>query len=649
MSLSYFPVAYYDEHGIWDSLSPHITSRLPILGVNLNLPEGDILIPPLPLKFLSHTESFWHENPEFTYKKPYLWIFILKFTNLEIFKRDIKTKLKELVHTMQEKNIEWLILFVPSFTRLVKSDHKSFASSYLKVSGELQSLLGKSNITRFFGVSNKTFVDLSQPSCIKDEYWAEFLKAVGKGVSVGIQTAICAHLKESCLVMDSNFTLYTLNLLALSAIYEAIGVKTQACLYLEMILEKVSDSSLVLINEGELNTDLKLTVEQLNTSLINEKLSKVYCIRFLIQSIQNFYVLDKRYEKAGLATFKALKSLWELFKANKVPGSFDFLYQYTETCADLLSTKLAEVPKENRVSIYFVLANTLIMKMCTLQIISRSGTKDIGEFELYNELLLISRKVYEYFGFAGYPCNSLFYKHLASSYAVQLGKLDLISEIINQHSQWPSIDTKNSKLILTHDPNLSKSDTMKIASELCAHQYLPETELKSLWNTLIELSKSTPAFYSLSTIRAHTLKLITVKQGSMFQVKLLIISNFLFTIKFDQANARYSKDFGSIELNGNDIELKPGKNCFELWGVAWEVGVYKLEHVFAWINKFSCSFRIFSAFIEVKPCKKMIKAKVCSAKSLKTAHFLIAELKFFNSNLVDVHVFISCSQGVLNI
>lgn len=652
MSLGYFPVAYYDEHGIWGNFSPQITSRLPILGQNLNLPEGEILIPPLSVKFLSHTESFWHENPEYTYKKPYLWIFVLKFTNLEIFKRDIKTKIKELVNAMENKNIEWLILFIPSFTRLVKSDHKSFASSYSKVSNEIQSLLGKSNITRFYCNSNKTFVDLSQPSCIKDEYWAEFLKAVGNGVSIGIQTAICTHLKDSCIHIDSNFSLYSLNLYALSLIYSAIGVRSQACTYLEMILDKVKNSKLVVANEEDLEINLQLSIENSSDFLNTDKISKVYFIRFLINNIQTFYIQEKLYDKAALATIKSLEYLWELFKSNDVNGSFIFIYKFSDYCAEVLISKVNEITKENRSLLYYTIANILIIKMCAMQInfcsVHRNAESDCLDIQqLNNELLLTCRKIYEYFGYSGYSCKSLFYKYFASSYAIQLGKFELISEILNQYSEWPSIDSINSKLILTHDQSLGNSDKMKMISQLCMHQYLQSPELKVFWDSLIKISDTTSALYSFTEIKAHTLKLSKIDQGCIFSVRFLFICNIPFPFKFQQIIAKYSKDFGSFELTGENIVLNPGKNYIELWGTAWNYGTFRLESVSARINKYHCSFSIFSAYIDVKPCKNFLKSAIYCTKSQKTGSLAILELKIFNIDLHDVYVTVSYPEGVL--
>ena len=330
MSLDYFPVAFYDEASIWEHFSAQINSRLPIYGVNLNLPEGDILMPPLPIKFISHTESFWHEDLEFTYKRPYLWIFILKFTNFEIFKRDIKPKLKELVSQMQKWTIEWLVVFVPSFTRLVKSDHKNFLASFSKVQNEVLTMTGKQNVTKFYCMSNKTFVDLSQPSCIKDEYWLDFIKSVGKGVSIGIQTAICTHLKASCLHMDQSFELYSLNLYALGLLYEAIGVKNQSCFYLEMIREIVFVSKLVHSYKNDFLQDLELNGEEFERFLIKSEMSKVWCLRYLTDGIVNFLNLGKLIEKSAWTANNSLEILWSLYKLTPCLEFLKFIYFYSD-------------------------------------------------------------------------------------------------------------------------------------------------------------------------------------------------------------------------------------------------------------------------------------------------------------------------------
>ena len=72
MNFNSFPVAYYDESGVWNLFAKYIYQRLPILGVNLNSTEGEILLPPLPINFIPHTQAFWQSTPENGYLKPYL-------------------------------------------------------------------------------------------------------------------------------------------------------------------------------------------------------------------------------------------------------------------------------------------------------------------------------------------------------------------------------------------------------------------------------------------------------------------------------------------------------------------------------------------------------------------------------------------------
>jgi hypothetical protein len=656
MSLKDFTVAYYDEFGIWDHFSHHVETRLPIYGVNLNLPEGDILMPPLPLKFISHTEGFWHEEPEFSYKKPYLWLFILKFTNFEIFKRDIKPKLKELITQMQLKNIEWLIIFVPSFTRLVKSDHKAFLTSFSKVSSDLQSLFGKVNISKFYCSSNKTFVDLSQPSCIKDDYWQDFIKAVGKGVSIGIQTAICTHLKASCLQMDNNFKLYSLNLFAMSLLYQAIGVKNQASLYLEIIREKVFWTQILHSNDEDFLIDFKIDGEGFSELLNEEKLTKVGALRFLTDKITDFYFQEKLVEKASGVVSNSFGIFWGLFKLKPSESFLRFLESYLDSFVHLIQSKLlgkfySEVLKENQQFVYLNIGNLLTIKLSILIHLQQYLNEKLEKNHEKNfsgslELLKISRKIYESFAFAGYPGKTLLYKYQASCYVLSLGLTDQLSEIINQHSDWASIDSLNKQLLLKHDKTLSESEKMKTISEICSNQYFSESKLKKLWSKLSEYSKISSAFYSFHSFKTHTLKHFEAKQGQVFSIKVLFINPLSFAVDFEKMTGRYSKDFDWIEVSAEKVVLHPGHNFVDFQGVAWDSGSFKLESLSGQINRYSCAFPVLTAFLEVTPCKKVLKPTLLPFLLKNKKYLMVIEIKSFNIEPQDVQVSIVCPPGV---
>ena len=310
MSIKDFPVAYYDESGVWNLFSNYVIERLPILGVKLNTVEGEILLPPLSIKFIPHANAFWHSTPEDRYLKPYLWIFVLKYSNHEIFKRDIKLKLKELIHTMQENNVEWLVLFVPTLSRLVKSDHKALSSNYEKVQNDLNSMFNKKNTSRFYCSSNKTYLDLAQPSAIRDE----FLQSIGNGISIGIQTAINSHVQASALNSLIDPYKYCLHQEALALIYSLSGLKLQASLFYDSIICKDLDLDLFKnISKNDLNIDYITEIDYFRANLPNKEISSIIFYRYIHERQKELLEASKNYTRISDLAIHFIQTVSRIF------------------------------------------------------------------------------------------------------------------------------------------------------------------------------------------------------------------------------------------------------------------------------------------------------------------------------------------------
>lgn len=346
MNIATFPVAYYDELGIWNLFSKHINERLPIFGASLNSTEGEILLPALPITFIPHAEAFWETSPEEAYLKPYLWIFVLKYVNHEIFKRDVKNKLKEFISLMQTKKIQWLVLFVPSLSRLVKSDHKSFTVSYEKVQNELQSMFGLKNTARFYCSTNKTYVDLDQPSVIKDEYWADFLKAVSKGVTQGIQSTILTLIEASAFNIHSNVFKYCLTQEALAFIYNLLGLKPQACSFYESLIDLEIDSSNFLkLSRQDLSQDFVMSFEEFRKTLSSKTSNQLSLLRYLFERQKEILLEIKNFDKISELALKFMqKSKRILFYVDELEFQYDkhyYIWKFGIDISDLLSLHIA--------------------------------------------------------------------------------------------------------------------------------------------------------------------------------------------------------------------------------------------------------------------------------------------------------------------
>lgn len=299
--------------------------------------------------------------------------------------------------------------------------------------------------------------------------------------------------------------------------------------------------------------------------------------------------------------------------------------------------------KENRQYLYLSLGNIMVIKLNSMILLNQS--KDSEDPPTQTDFLELTRKIYDAYAFAGYPGRTLLYKHLASTLALSLHNFDLIGEILNQHSDWPSIDSLNKQLLLSHDNSLTDSEKMKYISEICSHQYFDIDELQSLWSKLIEFSQSSSAIYTFNNFKTHTFKILKVKQGKIIQVKFLIINPLAFSIFLHKLTAKYSKDFGLFELTASDVWIKPGYNWLELVGVAWDCGCYRLEALYGQIYKYSCHFPVLSAYIEVNQCNTTLKPRLHSLV-LDSKKVVLLELKSFNLESQDVQISVSAHGKV---
>ena len=287
----------------------------------------------------------------------------------------------------------------------------------------------------------------------------------------------------------------------------------------------------------------------------------------------------------------------------------------------------------------------MVIKLNSMIALNRSA--EMQEALNQTEFLELTRRIYDAYAFAGYTGRTLLYKHLASTLALSLSSFDLIGEIINQHSDWPSIDSLNKQLLLIHDKSLTDSEKMKYISEICSHQYLDLNELQSLWSKLVLFSQSSSAIYTFSNFKTYTFKNLQVKQGKIIRVKFLIINPLAISIFFHKLTAKYSKDFGLFELSACDALIRPGYNWLELGGVAWDSGCYRLEALLGQINKYSCHFPVLSAYIEVDQCKTTLKPRLHSLV-LNGKRVILLELKSFNLESQDVQISVS-SQGKVRV
>jgi hypothetical protein len=221
---------------------------------------------------------------------------------------------------MQNQKIYWVVLFVPSVSNLVKSDHKNFSVSYEKLQTELESMFGVKNTSRFYCSSNKTYLDITQPSAIKDEYWQDFFSTIGKGISYGIHTTILGHMESSAMNYNVNFYKYCLNQEALSFVYCVAGLKHQSVAFYDSILynnfENIEFSE---PNAAEFESDFGISIDEFRNAMYSEKISKTALMNYIFHRQVEILKSLKNYEKISSIVTNYLLACKKVFYETTLP------------------------------------------------------------------------------------------------------------------------------------------------------------------------------------------------------------------------------------------------------------------------------------------------------------------------------------------
>lgn len=106
MEPSAIPIAYFDEHEIWPRIQEELASRTPVSYVELHSNGFLESLPNLPVEFIPHSKANWHVPTEDSYKKPFLWIYVLVAPTYEYFRKEQKDPLKRWISNMTEERIE---------------------------------------------------------------------------------------------------------------------------------------------------------------------------------------------------------------------------------------------------------------------------------------------------------------------------------------------------------------------------------------------------------------------------------------------------------------------------------------------------------------------------------------------------------------
>ena len=243
MEIPGLPVAYYDDNNIWSQFSTHIISRLPLKNVPYKPIEGKPeLLSSVQLSFVPHNEAYWKTLDEDIYRQPYLGLFVLNCTDFENYKAVLKDKLKQWITIMEEREIEWLILYIPSLAISTESQHKSYRKTYDKLQNDISALIGsrQERIIRMYSHNKRKFASIDHPSIHSDEYWMDMIRLFTEVIGISLQSRVNQYIKQITLLdqPDREYFKYCLAREGLAFVYEAVGKKAEALMCYDEIIKQ---------------------------------------------------------------------------------------------------------------------------------------------------------------------------------------------------------------------------------------------------------------------------------------------------------------------------------------------------------------------------------------------------------------------------
>ena len=374
-------IAYYDEDNKWDDLMPYITSQLPLTEIFLSSASSDpCKIYP---KFTRHEDSYWEVSFEEAFRKPYLWIYILNFTTFENFRQRSKPQIREMVNTIMEQQIEWLVLFLHPLSPSFKSQHKGIMKSYEKVAVEIGSMFGLKQCVKLFCNERKTFLSSDCPIDTCRGYFDELIKSFNQGISNSLSNRIAFFAGKISQVEETrDYNLFILMKEGLAMTYSFAGLKQEAKNTYEQIFsppECYSPINFGPITEEELLRTSEISMKEFRNN--NRETSHLYLRKYIFYCQKKLLEADEDYIGIGHLSLSFVCTSLGLFKSVetehlKTQGSV-WVYNHSLELAKYLQEKSKSnyhsdiTDPEVRTVLHYSVGLMLSLVRSRLQILSR--------------------------------------------------------------------------------------------------------------------------------------------------------------------------------------------------------------------------------------------------------------------------------------
>ena len=332
---------------------------------------------------MKHEQAFWGEAFEDAFKKPYLWIYILTYSTYENFRSKSKTQIRDLVNSMMEQRIEWLILFVHHISTNSQTPHPSYYKAYERIATEITSMAGMKQCVKLYCAKTKTFLCTDTPPEQYRAYTEEFIKAIERGIGIGIEARRAFFMDQLSKVEETrDYYLYLLMKEGLATTYSIAGLKREAKNLYDEILAP-PDLYIPIpfgnITEEELVRTGEISMEEFRSS--NKAMSHLYLRKYIFYCQKKLLEVEKDYIGIGHLSLNFVCTCLGLFKTvgekqEKYLGSI-WVYNHSLDLARYLQEKAKGNPytdisnNDERIVLHYSVGLMLSLVRSRLQILSR--------------------------------------------------------------------------------------------------------------------------------------------------------------------------------------------------------------------------------------------------------------------------------------
>ncbi|CAG9321301.1 TRAPPC10_2 [Blepharisma stoltei] len=629
MEIQTLQVAYHDEANIWSSIEGNLKSFLPLANISCLVNQVDQPLPPLNLKFVPSKEIIWETNIEDSFQKPYLWICIFVCDDIELFKSETKYKLGDLISFVISKQLEWLVLYVPTIEEIPKKKHRSYMKIYDNIQNFLFATFGVRQCVKLYNSTNKQFFWQEQLEDNTISYFSEFLISMSKSLGCSLNSRIKGYIENLDQPLD--FTHLVLSKDGLALIYAMIGMflESKACYdnilefldnFTKKSLPPISSES---INNNEITTEDFRTHIKLSTAdeliirkyifanqkrLLNRREYFVQlgesCVSYINTLIQVFSPFEEEYlKKCGeLWIYKNSFAIAEQLYEN-IQSLSDEDYTKTslkENIVDLLQISKSRLERlgivifgingiipslEDFKSFLFDLSShALENRKSSVEIFQDDEEEEeypgkvseITSKTKYQEILLeMTGKLYN--------CSTE--KRLSNFYKVEHGILltkkhryEEGAKVLSSANleEWTGLEyIALSHLFQCYLKSFKYSEGLETAIKMCKNsKYLSEREVTKIWKSIVQISQVSPqiVIQSMSIFKVNlVVNSHRLKQGD-FLIATCSLYNYLSCdVNPNQIIAMfsYNENHQEMYLKAEQGTLYPGQNSFNLTGVVW--------------------------------------------------------------------------------